>query len=287
MRFAAISDIHGNLAAIEAVFVDIDKLEEPVEMVVCTGDMVGHFAHPNEVLDLLAERKVELLRGNYDEASVGVRSDSGVDFISRRERDVDAAAVKWTREQLTEANFKLLREMRQDARMHVTSSGRQATPLRETKPGSDRSGVLMGMMFGSALTRKTPRAIKPREILFVHGSPRDPIEYIYPDTAISLLEAMAQKARAEIVIHGHTHMTSESVGGRTAFIGVGSVGKSRAGGMAEYAIVDIVESEIDVEFRPVSYDVEREIRDVEHAGLPRELADVLRTGSFPQAASSI
>ena len=63
MRVAAISDIHGNLPALEAVLAEID--EEDVDEIVVGGDTV-HGPWPAEVLDLLVERGARAVRGNAD-----------------------------------------------------------------------------------------------------------------------------------------------------------------------------------------------------------------------------
>jgi putative phosphoesterase len=63
VRVAAISDIHGNLPALEAVLTEID--EEGVDEIVVGGD-TAHGPWPAEVLDLLVERGARNVRGNAD-----------------------------------------------------------------------------------------------------------------------------------------------------------------------------------------------------------------------------
>jgi putative phosphoesterase len=63
VRVAAISDIHGNLPALEAVLAEID--EEGVDEIVVVGD-TAHGPWPAEVLDLLVERGARAVRGNAD-----------------------------------------------------------------------------------------------------------------------------------------------------------------------------------------------------------------------------
>jgi putative phosphoesterase len=63
VRVAAISDIHGNLPALEAVLADIDG--EGVAEIVVVGD-TAHGPWAAEVVDLLVERGARCVRGNAD-----------------------------------------------------------------------------------------------------------------------------------------------------------------------------------------------------------------------------
>ena len=74
MRVAAISDIHGNLPALEAVLADIER--ETVDAIVVVGDSFSG-PWPAEVVDLLAEVGALVVRGNADRLDV---------IASRRQR---------------------------------------------------------------------------------------------------------------------------------------------------------------------------------------------------------
>jgi putative phosphoesterase len=63
VRVAAISDIHGNLPALEAVLADIDG--EDADGIVVAGD-TAHGPWAAEVVDLLVERGARCVRGNAD-----------------------------------------------------------------------------------------------------------------------------------------------------------------------------------------------------------------------------
>ena len=58
MRYALISDIHGNLPALEAVLADIDA-RESVDAVYHLGDLGGYAPWPNEVVATLRDRGLE------------------------------------------------------------------------------------------------------------------------------------------------------------------------------------------------------------------------------------
>ena len=69
MRAAVVSDIHGNLQALEAVLEAIDR-DAPDE-VWCLGDLVGYGPRPNRCCALMAERADVCLIGNHDLAALG------------------------------------------------------------------------------------------------------------------------------------------------------------------------------------------------------------------------
>ena len=62
---AIISDIHGNLEALQAVIADCER--QGVKDIYCLGDLVGYGPNPCECLDLAMKWKLILL-GNFDQA---------------------------------------------------------------------------------------------------------------------------------------------------------------------------------------------------------------------------
>jgi diadenosine tetraphosphatase ApaH/serine/threonine PP2A family protein phosphatase len=92
MRLGIVSDIHGNLEALETVLADLDR--RGVDDLVCLGDFVGYGASPNECVDQLRPRISGAVVGNHDAAAIG-RLSLG-DFNS------DAAtAARWTEQALS------------------------------------------------------------------------------------------------------------------------------------------------------------------------------------------
>jgi len=69
MRIAVISDIHSNLAALEAVAADIEALQP--DHVIVTGDFKSRGPEPLPVLKRLWEWKWPLLRGNHEDYVLG------------------------------------------------------------------------------------------------------------------------------------------------------------------------------------------------------------------------
>lgn len=92
MRIAIISDIHGNLPALESVLKSIR--EEGCDSVYCLGDIVGYGARPEECVACLRDRGIPCLLGNHDAAACGVGDASDFNPFARE-------AVMWTAQHLS------------------------------------------------------------------------------------------------------------------------------------------------------------------------------------------
>ncbi|NVD39576.1 metallophosphoesterase family protein [Ensifer sp. HO-A22] len=61
---AVISDIHGNLPALEAVLARIDELA--CSTIISLGDVVGYYAQPGDCIEVLKARGIPNIMGNHD-----------------------------------------------------------------------------------------------------------------------------------------------------------------------------------------------------------------------------
>jgi predicted phosphodiesterase len=138
----------------------------------------------------------------------------------------------------------------------------------QVETGPDEESTRTRLRFLSSL----PRVIKENDLIFVHGSIRNPLnEYVFPDDVGNrrkmekLFSMFAGKC-----FQGHTHVpgifTSEmtfvtssdfqgayELGDQKAMINVGSVGQPRDNDWRScYAILD----EMSIEFRRIEYDVD-------------------------------
>ena len=85
MRIAVLSDIHGNLPALEAVLASL----RPYDAIWQLGDVVGYGPQPNEVVARLAGEKALGVRGNHNSAAVGELDTDAFNDDAR-------AAIEWT-----------------------------------------------------------------------------------------------------------------------------------------------------------------------------------------------
>ncbi|MCI3920395.1 metallophosphatase family protein [Paenibacillus sp. TRM 82003] len=64
-RIAIISDIHGNMPALDAVLEDMKQRN--IERIFCLGDLVGKGPHSDRAVDAIRMRCQAVVRGNWDE----------------------------------------------------------------------------------------------------------------------------------------------------------------------------------------------------------------------------
>jgi diadenosine tetraphosphatase ApaH/serine/threonine PP2A family protein phosphatase len=89
LRQALVSDIHGNLEALQAVLTDISQ--QSVDEIICSGDVVGYGPNPCECLDLVIRKCRFTILGNHDQAAL---------FDPDGFNPVALRAIYWTRDRL-------------------------------------------------------------------------------------------------------------------------------------------------------------------------------------------
>lgn len=102
MHIAVISDIHGNLEALEAVLADIDRFK--LDGIWCLGDVIGYGPDPLPCLDLVYAQCQICLAGNHDYAAIDKIDTSMFNPYAR-------ASAAWTKEQLRPEDLGFLRSM--------------------------------------------------------------------------------------------------------------------------------------------------------------------------------
>jgi len=102
VRIAAITDIHANLPALEAVLKAVEAAD--VEEIWCLGDVVGYGVDPDACAELVRERCAVCLVGNHDLAVLGALNISSFS-------EAAAAAVEWTRANVADTTLEFLREL--------------------------------------------------------------------------------------------------------------------------------------------------------------------------------
>jgi diadenosine tetraphosphatase ApaH/serine/threonine PP2A family protein phosphatase len=240
VRYAILSDIHGNLEALRAVLADCRDVADGV---LCLGDTVGYGADPLACVDLVAERAHAVVGGNHDHAVAG-RVD--LQWFNRYAR----AAAEWTRGRLDDDQRSYL-----GALSLVTQVG-DATLVHASPAQPDEWEYLVTAEDGFAA--------------FAHFETRWCfVGHSHTPGAWSLGSSGPEHAPGTVSLQAER--------GRRYIVNVGSVGQPRDHDpRAAYALWDVDAGS--VEIRRVGYDVATARRKIAEAGLPRFLADRLASG---------
>jgi diadenosine tetraphosphatase ApaH/serine/threonine PP2A family protein phosphatase len=246
MRYLVISDIHGNLEALNTVLAVVDGRYDKVLVL---GDLVGYGADPNAVIDRVRELEPHtVIRGNHDKVAAGL--DDGESFNS-----VARSAVQWTYEALTPANREYLAGL---------PAGPQAVDdLVEICHGTpfDEDAYLFDDL--DAL-RAFEAASRP---VCLFGHTHVAVGFRYADTTLEIVAGPGDTAGLVLQFEPDARY----------LINAGSVGQPRDGDpRAGAAIVDVTEQRIEL-FR-IPYPVEEAQRKIRLAGLPEVLAKRLSLG---------
>ena len=117
MRIAVFSDIHGNVAALDAVLADIDR--RSFDAVYCLGDLVGYAPFPNEVTQRMRDAQIATIMGNYDDGVGFDRDDCGCAYRDPLEKERGQQSLAWTRQHVTDANKAFLRALLPELRIEA------------------------------------------------------------------------------------------------------------------------------------------------------------------------
>ncbi|MBX9929150.1 MAG: metallophosphoesterase family protein [Gemmatimonadaceae bacterium] len=245
MRYALISDIHANLAALDAVLVDIG--ERGVDATHHLGDLVGYSSAPNEVIARLAERGITGVAGNYDTTVARHYKHCGCRAESPAQEALAHESFTWTLAHTSAASKAQL----------------AALPFRvDLRPNG-------GHVAGPTVT-------------LVHATPQSNLVYVTEDRSDDFLRKMAESARlsrGDVLCFGHTHKPWHRAVDGIHFINTGSVGRPKDGDpRASYILLTIANGDVTVEVTRVAYDIAATAAGVRAAGLPEAFVRFLETG---------
>jgi len=240
VRYGIISDIHGNLEALQAVLEQIER--ENVDQYVCLGDIVGYGANPNECVNIVRSLTDKVVVGNHDHAAVGLVD---LRYFNRYARE----AAIWTAGVLTQENRDYLRSLpfkiSENDILFVHS-----TPSRPEK---------WRYLFLDYDVELQMRWYEEK-LCFI-GHSHQPLVFVKEDDEIP------EAFRLPISVKDDARYV----------VNVGSVGQPRdSDPRAAYVIADLESGLIDL--KRVPYDVEIAQRKIIRAGLPAFLAERLGVG---------
>jgi len=244
MRLAVISDIHGNLVALETILDDLAQAA-PVDLTWCLGDLAAFGPRPAECIrriKALSEvdegKTFRVIGGNTDRYLVhGERmrvpsAQDEAEFAQYAQNLVDRDTIlNWNFAQMDWECYQFLK----------------STLRRELVKDVEGYGLALGY----------------------HAIPGDDEAFLLPNTPVEQAVDYFLDREGRFGVGGHTHRQMDRTIGRWRVVNVGSIGMSYDHpGVAQYGIFTFENGEVQVELRNIPYDVEAAISDLESANHP-------------------
>lgn len=187
MRIGVISDIHGNLVALDSVLTELNN--QKVDMIVCVGDVAATGPRPHEVLSRLRSMNIPTVKGNRDEYLLNIgghdlQKISGDDYASRVE-EID----HWCRTKLTQEDIEYIRSFPDTIVIPLASNSNES-------------------------------------IFCFHGSPKSNTDSITSSTTESELDLKLTGHKNRVMTCGHSHVQMFRRHGEVSILNPGSVGQA-------------------------------------------------------------
>jgi putative phosphoesterase len=242
-RIALLSDIHGNIAALDAALADVRR--EAPDLVAVLGDYAVNGPRPAEVVDRVRELEAlgaAVIQGNTDVAAADLDLAAAFPWFDEVPH-VNVVAAEWAHDQLGDERLDWLRRLPAERRLRVDDT---LVLLCHASPGSQTYG------FGADVD------------------------------AATLVERLA-RTDARIVTVGHTHMADVRDLGWKQVINPGSCGYAFDGDAdAAWALLEIDGDEVRAELRRSAYDTRQVSDELSERGLAGDVyrAATVRTGRY-------
>ena len=244
-RIAALSDVHGNVAALEAVVADIAR-EKP-DRVVVAGDLVLNGPEPGAVVDMLrglAADGAAVIAGNTDIAVADFDYAAAFPWMTDGVPEAIVAAAEWAHEALGEERVDWLRGLPSERRV---------------------------------------RADDDTLVLVCHASPGSQTAGFDQNLDPSVTIERVARTDARVIVCGHTHLPEVRDLGWKVIVNDGSAGYVFDGDpTATWALIDIDAGECSAEIRRTTFDVLGVANAISMRGLAGDVyrAATVRTGKL-------
>jgi predicted phosphodiesterase len=244
-RIAALSDVHGNAAALEAVVADIAR-EKP-DAVMVAGDLVLNGPEPALVIDVLqgmADDGALIIGGNTDIAVADFDYAAAFPWMTDGVPDAIIDAAEWAHDAIGDERLDWLRRLPAERRWRAHDD--TLVLVCHASPGSQTAGFDQGL-----------------------------------DPSVTIERVARTDAR--VIVCGHTHQPEVRDLGWKVIVNVGSAGYVFDGDpTASWALIDLADGEVSAEIRRTTFDTLAVANAISARGLSGDVyrAATVRTGKL-------
>ena len=240
-RLAVLSDVHGNVAALDAVIGEIGRAKP--DLIAVAGDFALHGPEPQAVVERIRRLEQDgaaVVQGNTDVAVADFDFAAAFPWMPEVPESFRAAA-EWAHDQLDADGIDWLRRLPSERRLML---GETMVLVCHASPGSQTAGFLTDL---------------------------DP----------AVVVEMAGRTDARLICCGHTHVPEVRDLGWKMIVNDGSCGYTFDGDpAASWALVEVEGDEVRVTVRRTAYDAGAAADAIGRRGLPGDVyrAATVRSG---------
>nr|WP_263314854.1 metallophosphatase family protein [Mammaliicoccus sp. Marseille-Q6498] len=219
VKFAILTDIHGNYDALEAILNDIDKKKD-ITHIYNLGDNIGVGHRTNDVLKLVTERDdMTYIAGNHDEAIMAVAHDEP---YPESLKNKFYEHHQWIVEHLDEKYYSFLDNLKREVTQEIEGLNFYFTHYRILEENMNKQ---------------------------ISEDPFEPIV----EPSLEHVHGLFNGIDADFITFGHNHVLHHFDDIETIYFNPGSVGLNN-GAYAVYGIIEVADGAINVERVKVPYD---------------------------------
>ncbi len=247
-RLALIGGIYSNYHALVATLHDIAR--HGADATYFLGDLGAFGPYPDRVPELLIERAIEGIQGNYEESLAGGATDCNCGYTDPRDNVYAQISYDYTAEWTSDAYKRWMGTLPKSMRFDIGG----------------------------------------KRVLLSHGSPRRINEFLWRSTSPdAFLHRVCDEHEADVVVCTHTglHWHKALDRGRHV-VNAGVIGRPANDGRTNvwYTMLTLG-SEVEVEFIPIEYDHETLAREMRDEELPEEFVETIETGWWTTCLESL
>ena len=229
MRLGIISDIHGNLNALEAVLKELEN--KNIDKIICLGDLIGGAPKSEEVVQKMIQIKDRLIvvRGNREKYII-----EGMPIVVHDEKmkisKEQLEYQEWLKNQLTDSSKDYIYSLPKEIIYEVEDKKIYISHYPMNEDGSFRKHI------------KKANVEENKE--------------------------MFCGIDADIYLYGHTHVEIYNKQNNKLYINPGALGCPEKTNYATYGILNITKEDIEYEQLKVEYNVQHVIQEIEKVKFP-------------------
>ncbi|MDQ6799789.1 MAG: metallophosphoesterase [Acidobacteriota bacterium] len=239
-RIALIGGIYSNYHALVATLADIARRGSDATYFL--GDLGAFGPFPDRIPDLLIDRGIPGIQGNYEESLSTEADDCHCGYTDPRDNFYARISYDYTAKKTSDPHKKWMGTLPKSVRLEV---------------GAVR-------------------------VLLSHGSPRKINEFLWRSTSPDpFLEKLCDDYEADVVVCTHSGLHwHKRLSGNRHVVNAGVIGRPANDGKTNvwYTMLTIAGSQADVECIPIDYDHRALAREMREEKLPNEFIETIETG---------